>query len=205
MLLSRPARSLRSRAPIRLPPSPMRPWELAVNRRPPSAPFTHRRFSGGPCSSPDHLRRRYGGAGRCGAPPPARRAHPRGCSGAATGTRWAQGWGAAHGGGARPVGTGGSLSYRGRNPRAEGRAEELELGRRTRSPALSPERHPLEPGRGRAPPGPGVTPALFLSRRGPAAPLPDVSGDDATALWQPCWARMSPSCTLPSPSSRTSP
>ncbi|KAI6076884.1 RING finger protein 44 isoform X1 [Aix galericulata] len=35
----------------------MRPWELAVNRRPPSAPFNHRRFSGGPCSSPDHLRR----------------------------------------------------------------------------------------------------------------------------------------------------
>ncbi|XP_061312730.1 RING finger protein 44 [Pezoporus flaviventris] len=43
----------------------MRPWELAVNRRPPSAPFNQRRFSGGPCSSPDHLRRRYG--------PPARR------------------------------------------------------------------------------------------------------------------------------------
>ncbi|NWX94542.1 RNF44 protein, partial [Nothoprocta ornata] len=39
------------------PTSPMRPWELAVNRRPPSAPFNHRRFSGGPCSSPDHLRR----------------------------------------------------------------------------------------------------------------------------------------------------
>ncbi|XP_041253531.1 RING finger protein 44 isoform X2 [Onychostruthus taczanowskii] len=35
----------------------MRPWELAVNRRPPSAPFAQRRFSGGPCSSPDHLRR----------------------------------------------------------------------------------------------------------------------------------------------------
>ncbi|XP_051487424.1 RING finger protein 44 isoform X1 [Apus apus] len=35
----------------------MRPWELAVNRRPPSAPFNQRRFSGGPCSSPDHLRR----------------------------------------------------------------------------------------------------------------------------------------------------
>ncbi|NWQ84674.1 RNF38 ligase, partial [Columbina picui] len=39
------------------PTSPMRPWELAVNRRPPSAPFNQRRFSGGPCSSPDHLRR----------------------------------------------------------------------------------------------------------------------------------------------------
>ncbi|NXK34468.1 RNF44 protein, partial [Piprites chloris] len=39
------------------PTSPMRPWELAVNRRPPSAPFAQRRFSGGPCSSPDHLRR----------------------------------------------------------------------------------------------------------------------------------------------------
>nr|XP_048716033.1 RING finger protein 44 isoform X2 [Caretta caretta] len=35
----------------------MRPWELAVNRRPPSAPFNPRRFSGGPCSSPEHLRR----------------------------------------------------------------------------------------------------------------------------------------------------
>ncbi|XP_059568949.1 RING finger protein 44 isoform X2 [Alligator mississippiensis] len=35
----------------------MRPWELAVNRRPPSAPFSQRRFSGGPCSSPEHLRR----------------------------------------------------------------------------------------------------------------------------------------------------
>lgn len=204
MLLSRPARSLRSRAPIRLPPSPMRPWELAVNRRPPSAPFTHRRFSGGPCSSPDHLRRRYGARGGVGHPPLPGVPTP----GDAPGRPPAPGGlreGAAHGGGARPVGTGGSLSCRGRNPRAEGRAEELELGRRTRSPALSPERHPLEPGRGRAPPGPGVTPALFLSRRGPAAPLPDVSGDDATALWQPCWARMSPSCTLPSPSSRTSP
>ncbi|KFW87542.1 RING finger protein 44, partial [Manacus vitellinus] len=39
------------------PTSPMRPWELAVNRRPPSAPFAQRHFSGGPCSSPDHLRR----------------------------------------------------------------------------------------------------------------------------------------------------
>ncbi|NXU53275.1 RNF44 protein, partial [Turnix velox] len=39
------------------PTSPMRPWELAVNRRPPSAPFNQRRFSGGPCSSPDQLRR----------------------------------------------------------------------------------------------------------------------------------------------------
>ncbi|KAF1626974.1 RING finger protein 44, partial [Eudyptes filholi] len=39
------------------PTSPMRPWELAVNRRPPSAPFNQHRFSGGPCSSPDHLRR----------------------------------------------------------------------------------------------------------------------------------------------------
>ncbi|XP_069100668.1 RING finger protein 44 isoform X1 [Pleurodeles waltl] len=35
----------------------MRPWELAVNRRPPSAPFNHRRFSGGSCSTPAHLRR----------------------------------------------------------------------------------------------------------------------------------------------------
>ncbi|XP_019390295.1 PREDICTED: RING finger protein 44 [Crocodylus porosus] len=35
----------------------MRPWELAVNRRLPSAPFTQRRFSGGPCSSPEHPRR----------------------------------------------------------------------------------------------------------------------------------------------------
>uniref|UniRef100_A0A672UBB9 Ring finger protein 44 n=3 Tax=Strigops habroptila TaxID=2489341 RepID=A0A672UBB9_STRHB len=57
VLVSRPAWSLRSRVPIRFPTSPMRPWELAVNRRPPSAPFNQRRFSGGPCSSPDHLRR----------------------------------------------------------------------------------------------------------------------------------------------------
>nr|XP_033782729.1 RING finger protein 44 isoform X2 [Geotrypetes seraphini]XP_033782730.1 RING finger protein 44 isoform X2 [Geotrypetes seraphini] len=35
----------------------MRPWELAVNRRPPSTPFNQRRFSGGPCSTPAHLRR----------------------------------------------------------------------------------------------------------------------------------------------------
>lgn len=50
----------------------------------------------------------------------------------------------------------------------------------------------------------GVTPALFLSCGGPTAPLPGVSGDDATDLWQPCWVRMSPRCTLPSPSSHTS-
>lgn len=63
MLVCHPAWSLRSHVPIRLPTSPMRPWELAVNRRPPSAPFNQRRFSGGPCSSPDHLRRRYGPQG----------------------------------------------------------------------------------------------------------------------------------------------
>ncbi|XP_053935667.1 RING finger protein 44 isoform X2 [Cuculus canorus] len=57
VLVSCPAWSLRSHVPIRLPTSPMRPWELTVNRRPPSAPFNQRRFSGGPCSSPDNLRR----------------------------------------------------------------------------------------------------------------------------------------------------
>ncbi|XP_014342349.1 RING finger protein 44 isoform X1 [Latimeria chalumnae] len=35
----------------------MRPWELAVNRRPPSAPFNQRRFSGEPCNTPAHHRR----------------------------------------------------------------------------------------------------------------------------------------------------
>uniref|UniRef100_A0ACB8EJ44 Uncharacterized protein n=1 Tax=Sphaerodactylus townsendi TaxID=933632 RepID=A0ACB8EJ44_9SAUR len=35
----------------------MRPWDLAVNRRPPSAPFDQRRFSGGTCGSPAHFRR----------------------------------------------------------------------------------------------------------------------------------------------------
>ncbi|XP_069507566.1 RING finger protein 44 isoform X3 [Ambystoma mexicanum] len=35
----------------------MRPWELAVNRRPPSAPFNQRRFFGGLCSTPTHLGR----------------------------------------------------------------------------------------------------------------------------------------------------
>ncbi|XP_053573019.1 RING finger protein 44 isoform X2 [Bombina bombina] len=34
----------------------MRPWELAVNRWPPSAPINQRRFLG-PCSTPVHLRR----------------------------------------------------------------------------------------------------------------------------------------------------
>ncbi|KAG9490621.1 hypothetical protein GDO78_006115 [Eleutherodactylus coqui] len=34
----------------------MRPWELAVNRWPPSAPINQRRFFG-PCSTPAHLRR----------------------------------------------------------------------------------------------------------------------------------------------------
>ncbi|KAM4678609.1 RING finger protein 44 isoform 2-T4 [Discoglossus pictus] len=34
----------------------MRPWELAVNRWPPSAPINQRRFLG-PCSTPAHLRR----------------------------------------------------------------------------------------------------------------------------------------------------
>uniref|UniRef100_W5N1V0 Ring finger protein 44 n=2 Tax=Lepisosteus oculatus TaxID=7918 RepID=W5N1V0_LEPOC len=37
---------------------PMRPWEIAVNRRPPTAPFNQRRFPGEPCNSPAHLRRR---------------------------------------------------------------------------------------------------------------------------------------------------
>ncbi|XP_044306985.1 RING finger protein 44 isoform X3 [Varanus komodoensis] len=35
----------------------MRPWELAVNRWPPSDPFDQRRFPGGSCGSPAHLRR----------------------------------------------------------------------------------------------------------------------------------------------------
>uniref|UniRef100_A0A8C8RYH1 Ring finger protein 44 n=1 Tax=Pelusios castaneus TaxID=367368 RepID=A0A8C8RYH1_9SAUR len=35
----------------------MRPWELAINRWPPSAPFSQRRFPGGPCSSPERFRR----------------------------------------------------------------------------------------------------------------------------------------------------
>nr|XP_015205268.1 PREDICTED: RING finger protein 44 isoform X3 [Lepisosteus oculatus] len=35
----------------------MRPWEIAVNRRPPTAPFNQRRFPGEPCNSPAHLRR----------------------------------------------------------------------------------------------------------------------------------------------------
>ncbi|KAM5170795.1 RING finger protein 44 isoform 1-T1 [Mantella aurantiaca] len=38
------------------PTSQMRPWELAVNRWPPSAPINQRRFLG-PCSAPAHLRR----------------------------------------------------------------------------------------------------------------------------------------------------
>ncbi|XP_028669555.1 RING finger protein 44 isoform X1 [Erpetoichthys calabaricus] len=35
----------------------MRPWEIAVNRRPPTAPFSQRRFPGEPCNTPAHLRR----------------------------------------------------------------------------------------------------------------------------------------------------
>ncbi|XP_035388229.1 RING finger protein 44 isoform X1 [Electrophorus electricus] len=35
----------------------MRPWEIAVNRRPPTAPLNQRRFLGGPCNTPVHLRR----------------------------------------------------------------------------------------------------------------------------------------------------
>lgn len=39
--------------------SPMRPWELAVNRLPPTAPLNPRRFLGEPCNAPVHLRRRW--------------------------------------------------------------------------------------------------------------------------------------------------
>lgn len=39
--------------------SPMRPWEIAVNRLPPTAPLNPRRFLGEPCSTAVHLRRRY--------------------------------------------------------------------------------------------------------------------------------------------------
>ncbi|XP_038849319.1 RING finger protein 44-like isoform X2 [Salvelinus namaycush] len=35
----------------------MRPWEIAVNRRPPTAPLNQRRFLGEPCNTPVHLRR----------------------------------------------------------------------------------------------------------------------------------------------------
>ncbi|KAL0974339.1 hypothetical protein UPYG_G00219080 [Umbra pygmaea] len=35
----------------------MRPWEIAVNRRPPAAPLNHSRFLGEPCHTPVHLRR----------------------------------------------------------------------------------------------------------------------------------------------------
>ncbi|XP_026993947.2 RING finger protein 44 isoform X1 [Tachysurus fulvidraco] len=35
----------------------MRPWEIAVNRRPPTAPLNQRSFIGGPCNAPVHLRR----------------------------------------------------------------------------------------------------------------------------------------------------
>lgn len=38
---------------------PMRPWEIAVNRRPPTAPLNQRSFIGGPCSAPVQLRRRW--------------------------------------------------------------------------------------------------------------------------------------------------
>lgn len=37
----------------------MRPWEIAVNRRPPTAPLNQRSFIGGPCNAPVHLRRRW--------------------------------------------------------------------------------------------------------------------------------------------------
>uniref|UniRef100_UPI003AADF7A0 RING finger protein 44-like n=1 Tax=Centroberyx gerrardi TaxID=166262 RepID=UPI003AADF7A0 len=35
----------------------MRPWEIAVNRLPPTAPLNPRRFLGEPCNTPVHLRR----------------------------------------------------------------------------------------------------------------------------------------------------
>ncbi|XP_031653083.1 RING finger protein 44-like isoform X2 [Oncorhynchus kisutch] len=35
----------------------MRPWEIAVTRRPPTAPLNQRRFVGEPCNTPVHLRR----------------------------------------------------------------------------------------------------------------------------------------------------
>ncbi|CDQ93883.1 unnamed protein product [Oncorhynchus mykiss] len=35
----------------------MRPWEIAVTRRPPTAPLNQRRFLGEPCNTPEHLRR----------------------------------------------------------------------------------------------------------------------------------------------------
>lgn len=93
----------------------MRPWELAVNRRPPSAPFNQRRFSGGPCSSPDHLRRRYGVQG--GAEP----CHPwcvgtwgRFCGPAGASHRLPGGWGADRGRETCPPGLAdGSLGSRG--------------------------------------------------------------------------------------------
>ncbi|XP_075756818.1 RING finger protein 44 isoform X2 [Pelodiscus sinensis] len=39
----------------------MRPWDLAVNRQPPSAPCNPRRFAGGPCSRPSPPSRRAWG------------------------------------------------------------------------------------------------------------------------------------------------
>ncbi|XP_062909521.1 RING finger protein 44 isoform X3 [Mobula hypostoma] len=42
-----------------LPTPPMRPWEITVNRRPPSAPFNQRRFSGERCNTPAHHRRSF--------------------------------------------------------------------------------------------------------------------------------------------------
>ncbi|XP_032885375.1 RING finger protein 44 isoform X1 [Amblyraja radiata] len=55
--LSHPVLEIQSASP--LPTPPMRPWEITVNRRPPSAPFNQRRFSGERCNTPAHHRRSF--------------------------------------------------------------------------------------------------------------------------------------------------
>ncbi|XP_043559675.1 RING finger protein 44 isoform X3 [Chiloscyllium plagiosum] len=53
--LSHSVLEIQSASPPQTPP--MRPWEITVNRRPPSAPFNQRRFSGERCNTPAHHRR----------------------------------------------------------------------------------------------------------------------------------------------------
>ncbi|GCB74017.1 hypothetical protein scyTo_0003101 [Scyliorhinus torazame] len=53
--VSHSALEIQSASPPQTPP--MRPWEITVNRRPPSAPFNQRRFSGERCNTPAHHRR----------------------------------------------------------------------------------------------------------------------------------------------------
>uniref|UniRef100_UPI00398E81D1 RING finger protein 44 n=1 Tax=Pristiophorus japonicus TaxID=55135 RepID=UPI00398E81D1 len=55
--LSHSVLEIQSASPPQTPP--MRPWEITVNRRPPSAPFNQRRFSGERCNTPAHHRRSF--------------------------------------------------------------------------------------------------------------------------------------------------